>query len=81
MNAQCGPQADNKTALQISAEYGHAQNVDVLLAFGASHVVRDSNGFTALDLAEKSGHTVIVEMLKKAAGEWIESVGCPNLIV
>lgn len=71
VNAQCGQQADNRTALHISAAYGHTQNVDVLLAAGASHIVRDSNGFTAFDLAEKSGHTVIVEMLKKAAGELV----------
>ena len=68
VNAQCGPQADNKTALHIAAEYGHTQNVDVLLAAGASHIVQDLNGFTPFDVAEKSGHTAIVEMLKKAAG-------------
>lgn len=73
VNSQCGLKADNKTALHISAEYGHGQNVDVLLAAGASHTVRDSNGFTAFDLAEKSGHREIVEMLKRAAG-WCISV-------
>lgn len=68
VNAQCGQRADNKTALHISSEYGHAQNVDVLLASGASHIVQDSNGFTAFDLAEKSGHAVVLDLLKQAAG-------------
>lgn len=68
VNAQCGPEAESKTALHIAAEYGHVQNADVLLAAGASHIERDSNGFTAFDLAEKSGHSSIVEMLKRAAG-------------
>lgn len=70
VNAQCGPRADNKTALQVASEYGHDQNVNVLLAAGASHIVRDSNGFTAFDLAEKSGHSSVMEMLKRAAGGW-----------
>lgn len=73
VNAQCGPRADNKTALHIAAEYGHAQNVDILLAAGASHIVQDANGFTAFDLAEKSCHSSIVEMLKRAAGWFFNS--------
>lgn len=74
VNAQCGSRADNKTALHIASEYGHAQNVDVLLAAGASHIERDSNGFTAFDLAEKSSHSEIVEMLKRAAGGWFSII-------
>lgn len=72
LNAQCGRRADKKTALHVSSAHGHLQNVEILLAAGASHTLRDSNGSTAFDLAEKSGHEPIMQILKKSAG------GCSN---
>lgn len=78
VNAQCGPRADNKTALHICTEYGYVQNVDVLLAAGASHTVTDNNGLTAFDVAERCGHDKIMEMLKAAAGNYnfLQSIKC-----
>nr|XP_029716923.1 ankyrin repeat domain-containing protein 10-like [Aedes albopictus] len=69
IDATCGPRGDNKTALHLSAEHGHVNNVQVLLDAGASFVAKDRNGLTALDLAERSGHDACVNLLKEAAGE------------
>lgn len=68
VNAQCGLKGHNKTALHICSEYGYLQNVEVLLAAGASHVIKDGSGLTAFDLAERSGHDRIMKVLKQAAG-------------
>ena len=72
VNAQCNEsdRGFNKTSLHICSEYGYVQNVEVLLAAGASTEVKDINGLNALQLAEKSGHEEIVKLLKKAAGEF-----------
>uniref|UniRef100_A0A182JJD1 ANK_REP_REGION domain-containing protein n=1 Tax=Anopheles atroparvus TaxID=41427 RepID=A0A182JJD1_ANOAO len=70
INATCGPRCDNKTALHLSAEHGHVSNIKVLLDAGASFIAKDSNGLTALDLAERSGHEACVELLKEAAGKF-----------
>lgn len=59
-----------QTALHLSAEHGHVNNVRVLLDAGASFVVKDRNGLTAMDLADRSGHEACVNLLKEAAGEW-----------
>lgn len=68
VNIQCGPRGDNKTALHLSAEHGHQGNVRELLDVGASFLLKDINGLTSLDLADRGGHEDCVHMLKDAAG-------------
>lgn len=34
-------------------------------------LLRDSNGMTASDLADKAGHTGCMTLLKEAAGMWL----------
>uniref|UniRef100_A0A6A7FVB2 non-specific serine/threonine protein kinase n=2 Tax=Hirondellea gigas TaxID=1518452 RepID=A0A6A7FVB2_9CRUS len=62
-----GPRADLKTVLHMAAESGAVENIRVLLQYRASLVARDSNGCTALDLAEKAEHTHCCSILKQAA--------------
>lgn len=69
VNVEAGPREDNKTPLHISAEHGHASNVKVLLDAGASYLVKDANGLTALDLAERGGQQECVQLLREAAGK------------
>lgn len=40
----------------------------MLLQFDASMLIRDSNGLTASDLADKARHIVCTNILKEAAG-------------
>lgn len=37
---------------------------------GACLTLKDINGLTALDLAERNGHETCVNLLKEAAGEY-----------
>ncbi|XP_049820088.1 leucine-rich repeat serine/threonine-protein kinase 1 isoform X2 [Aethina tumida] len=68
-NVRCGPRGDNKTPLHLSAEHGHCSNISMLLEHNANLLMRDSNGLTAADLADKCGHSKAVDLLKNAANE------------
>lgn len=57
-----------QTALHLSAEHGHDSNVKLLLEYNASMLVRDANGMTAFDIADKSGHSSCMLLLREAAG-------------
>lgn len=59
-----------QTPLHLSAEHGHEENVQLLLEFNASMFVRDSNGMTAYDIADKCGHEGCMTILKGAAGQF-----------
>lgn len=48
-------------------------NIRKLLAAGASFTLRDINGLTALDLADRNGHENCVNILKEVAGECVVS--------
>lgn len=54
--------------MHLSAEHGHRSNIEVLLEFNASLVIRDSSGLTAFDIADKSSHTECMNILREAAG-------------
>ncbi|XP_031347203.1 leucine-rich repeat serine/threonine-protein kinase 1-like isoform X2 [Photinus pyralis] len=66
-NIQCGPRGENKTPLHLSAEHGHVSNVSVLLQHNTNMLLRDANGMTASDLADKAGHINCMNLLKEAA--------------
>lgn len=68
VNLQCGPRAENKTALHMSAEYGHKENIENLLDAGASLDVKDANGYTPADLAERADHKECMDVLRNAKG-------------
>lgn len=69
VNAKCGPRGEYKTALHLSAEHGHLSNVQCLLETGgSSYLLKDVNGLTALDIAERAGHQDCMELLRKCAG-------------
>jgi ankyrin repeat protein len=58
-----------KTALCEAAGQGHTEVVKLLLERGANHSVRDTNGRSALDLAEAGGHESCAMILR----EWSKS--------
>lgn len=58
-----------KRPLQLAAEAGHVDLITLLLNYSANLLAKDSNGLTAMDLAEQAGHNAVVEVLRKAAGE------------
>jgi len=58
-----------QTPLHVSSEHGCASNVQALLEHAAQMTAKDSNGMTALDLAEAGDHTLTLNQLKQAAGE------------
>ncbi|KAJ8980099.1 hypothetical protein NQ317_008560 [Molorchus minor] len=66
-NLQCGLRGESKTPLHLSAEHGHSANVTVLLQHNANIFLKDINGMTAIDLAEKCGHSKCASILKEAA--------------
>ncbi|XP_075215251.1 leucine-rich repeat kinase [Lycorma delicatula] len=66
-NVPCGPRGDNRTPLHVCSEHGFVGNVMLLLAHCADLVARDSNGMTALDIAEKGEHAECMQVLKQAA--------------
>ncbi|XP_067008597.2 leucine-rich repeat serine/threonine-protein kinase 1 [Anabrus simplex] len=66
-NIPCGPRGENRTPLHVSSEHGYVSNVQLLLSHGADLVVRDTNGLTPLDIAEKSEHMECMHILKQAA--------------
>jgi ankyrin repeat protein len=53
-----------QTALMEASDQGHLELVKFLLQKGASVHFKNKNGWTALKLAGKEGHTKIVELLK-----------------
>ena len=53
----------------MAAETGAIANIELLLKYRANLLARDTNGCTALDLAEKADHTQCCEILKRAAGK------------
>ncbi|KAF4321717.1 hypothetical protein BBO99_00001679 [Phytophthora kernoviae] len=53
-----------QTALHLAAGCGHEEVVDVLLQSGADLQVRDFDGLTPADRAEKSGHTGVAAKLR-----------------
>ncbi|KAG5871199.1 hypothetical protein JTB14_025099 [Gonioctena quinquepunctata] len=65
-NIQCGPRGESKAPLHLAAEHGHSKNLSMLLQHGANLLLRDSNGMTASDLADKCGHSKCVLILKEA---------------
>ncbi|CAG9859264.1 unnamed protein product [Phyllotreta striolata] len=68
-NIHCGPRGENKTPLHLAAEHGHVQNILILLQHDGDISIRDINGMTAIDLAEKNRHAKCVMVLKEAADE------------
>lgn len=46
--------------------------MEILLEHDANLLIRDSNGMTAVDLADKCGHVKCVEILKDAASKFLE---------
>ena len=81
INKQCGLRGENKTALHFSAEHGHESNIKILLSADASFTLRDINGLTALDLADRNGHETCVTILKAAAGELNSHIKFNNLLL
>ena len=53
-------------ALAVAAMRGHRECVEVLIKAGADTSMRDSNGATALQVAEENGHGDIAAMLRSA---------------
>ncbi|GFU12281.1 ANK_REP_REGION domain-containing protein, partial [Nephila pilipes] len=56
-----------KTPLHIAAENGHLDIARLLLEYDADILAKDSSGLTAMDLAEKSDHPHVMELLKATA--------------
>ena len=65
-NIACGPRGQYRTPLHISAEHGHSSNIGKLLEFKVDLGVCDNNGFTPLDICEKSEHVKCSALLKEA---------------
>lgn len=56
----------SRTPLHYTAmHYNNPKIVELLISKGADINAKDNNGITAMDFAKKSGHTEVVEMLKK----------------
>lgn len=69
VNRQCGERGEAKTALHLCSELGYKSNVETLLGAQASFVLRDSNGMTAMDYAERNGHEDCVKCIQAAMGK------------
>jgi ankyrin repeat protein len=48
-----------------AADRGNPEHVRLLVSLGADTRVKDSEGYTATDLANQSGHTAVAEFLSK----------------
>jgi ankyrin repeat protein len=56
-----------QTPLHIAAAMGKMKAVEALVALGAHLTIKDSNGRTPLDAAERVGLTDVVALLRRAA--------------
>lgn len=65
-NIPCGPRGEYRTSLHVTAEYGHVNNLRLLLSHDARIDVRDGLGFSPLDLALKGSHIECASALKTA---------------
>ncbi|OXA37186.1 Leucine-rich repeat serine/threonine-protein kinase 1 [Folsomia candida] len=65
-NIASGAQDNFKTPLHTAAEHGYFSNVRLLIQAGANPEKCEGQGYTAIDLAERGGHTSTFEYLKKA---------------
>ena len=52
------------TALHLAAYHGYIQVVEALLNAGADKAVKDKNGRTALDDAQRKNHPAVVKLLR-----------------
>ncbi|KAJ6225869.1 hypothetical protein RDWZM_004414 [Blomia tropicalis] len=53
-----------KTCLHIAAERGLVPMMQILLEFDVDIYAKDTNGFTAMDLAEQHHHQPVIDLLK-----------------
>ena len=53
-----------RTTLHRAAGFGHAESVRVLLAVGADPSLRDKNGNSAIERAERSGHRSVAQLIQ-----------------
>lgn len=58
-----------QTPLHVCAECGYYNNIKVLLQHNADFLIKDANGLTALEIAEKCGQVKCTELIKDAAGK------------
>ncbi|XP_066246944.1 leucine-rich repeat serine/threonine-protein kinase 1 isoform X1 [Euwallacea similis] len=66
-NVQCGPRGECKTPLHVCAEYGYCNNIKILLQHNADLQIKDGNGLSALDVAEKYSQDRCGELIKDAS--------------
>ena len=64
--ADASGSVSGKNCLHIAAERGFEEMVHILLEFNADIYSKDTNGFTAMDLAEQHQHQSVVDTLKSA---------------
>ena len=62
-DALCGLRGEGRSPLHIASEHGHEENVRALIGSGASLLLRDHLGLTALDLAEKGRHEQCMQVM------------------
>ncbi|KAL4925625.1 ankyrin repeat-containing domain protein [Aspergillus undulatus] len=68
-NAVTGNPGLNTTALIAAAHHGHSQNIELLLAHGASLKTADFFSRTALSHAAENGHIKAIQVLLEAGAE------------
>ncbi|GIX73232.1 ANK_REP_REGION domain-containing protein [Caerostris extrusa] len=68
-NISCDLTEQFKTPLHIAAENGHLDIARILLEHDADILAKDSSGLTAMDLAEKTEHPHVMELLKTTASK------------
>ncbi|CAG2179456.1 unnamed protein product, partial [Oppiella nova] len=55
--------------LHIAAENGNINIIKLLLEHRVDVLAKDGNGFTAMDIAEQSGHKLVMQLLKDAVDD------------